>query len=130
MAKQNFIRKFASDGEYNDFKASSAFTRPNVSGVSNESDKKLYYNSLYAVTGVTLDQATATTTVGTDVTLTATVAPENAINKKVTWSVDDETIGTVADGVFSPLAAGNAVVTVTTDDGGYTATCNITVNEE
>lgn len=129
MAKQNFIRKFASDDAYNAFKASSAFTRPNVSGVSNETDKKLYYNSIYAVTGVSLDITATAATVGTDVTLTATVAPENALNKKVTWSVDDETIGTIADGVFTPLAAGNAVVTVTTEDGGYTATCDVTVNE-
>ena len=60
-------------------------------------------------------------------TLTATVAPADATNKTVTWSSSDDTIATVADGVVTGVAAGTATITVTTQDGGFTDTAEITV---
>ncbi|NLI92998.1 MAG: cell wall-binding repeat-containing protein [Peptococcaceae bacterium] len=82
-----------------------------------------------AVTGVTLNQSTLTLTVGGATgTLTATVAPDNASNKNVTWSSSDTTIATVANGVVTPVAAGTATITVTTEDGSKTATCTVTIN--
>ena len=84
--------------------------------------------STVAVTGVALDQKTLTLTAGGETaTLTATVAPENATNKNVTWTSDDEDVATIADGVVTPLAAGTATITVTTEDGEFTVSCVITV---
>ena len=82
-----------------------------------------------AVTGVTLDQNTASVAEGNTVTLTATVAPSNAANKTVTWSTSDPSIATVSNGVVTGVAAGTATITVTTADGGHTATCTVTVTE-
>ena len=83
-----------------------------------------------AVAGVTLDQETLTLTVGgADGTLTATVAPANASNKKVSWTSSDEDVATVDNGVVTPVAAGAATITVTTEDGSFTDTCTVTVND-
>ena len=76
---------------------------------------------------VTLDQTEATIHVQETVTLTATVLPENATDKSVTWSSSDEAIATVAEGVVTAVAEGTATITVTTTDGGLTATCAVTV---
>lgn len=81
-----------------------------------------------AVTGVSLDQTTLEMTVGdADVTLVATIEPADAANKDVTWASDDDGVASVADGVVTAVGAGNATITVKTNDGGYTATCNVTV---
>ena len=79
------------------------------------------------VTGVTLSQTTAEITVGGDtLTLTATVAPENATDKTVKWTTSDEKIATVVDGVVTAVAAGE--VTITVKAGDQSATCKVTVN--
>lgn len=81
-----------------------------------------------AVSGVTLDKTTLILTVGRTETLVATVAPDDATDKSVTWASDDETIATVDNtGKVTALAAGTAIITVTTVDGGKTATCDVTV---
>ena len=80
------------------------------------------------VTEVTLDKTELTLTEGETETLTATVRPDNADNKKVTWSSDKTEIATVdGAGRVTAVKAGEAVVTVTTEDGGKTATCKVTV---
>ena len=82
-----------------------------------------------SVTGVTLDKTTATLDIDQSITLTATVAPENATNKAVTWASDKTDVATVdANGKVTAVAAGTANITVTTQDGGKTATCVVTVN--
>ena len=81
-----------------------------------------------SVTGVTLDKATMALTVGGTGTLTATVAPEDATNKDVTWSSSDTAVVTVDNsGVVTAVAVGTATITVTTVDGEQTATCTVTV---
>ena len=80
-----------------------------------------------AVTGVSVSPTSDSITVGEDLTLTATVEPENATNKTVTWSSSEATVATVEDGVVTGVSAGNATITVTTEDGGFTATCDVTV---
>ena len=80
------------------------------------------------VTEVTLDRTELTLTEGEAETLTATVKPDNADNRKVTWSSDKTEIATVdGAGKVTAVKAGEAVVTVTTEDGGKTATCKVTV---
>ena len=80
------------------------------------------------VTDVTLDKTELTLTEGETGTLTATVKPDNADNRKVTWSSDKTEIATVGgDGRVTAVKPGEAVVTVTTEDGGKTATCKVTV---
>ena len=81
-----------------------------------------------SVTEVTLDRAELTLTEGETETLTATVKPDNADNRKVTWSSDKTEIATVdGAGRVTAVKAGEAVITVTTEDGGKTATCKVTV---
>jgi len=80
------------------------------------------------VTGVTVSPTSDSIAVSETLTLTATVAPEDATNKAVTWGTSDDTIATVSDaGVITGVAAGTATITVTTVDGSYTATCEVTV---
>ena len=80
------------------------------------------------VTEVTLDKTELTLTEGGTETLTATVRPDNADNRKVTWSSDKTEIATVdGAGKVTAVKPGEAVVTVTTEDGGKTATCKVTV---
>ena len=80
-----------------------------------------------AVSSVTLDQPTLTLTAeGDTATLTATVLPDNATDKTVTWSSDNEAVATVVDGVVTPVAKGTATITATA--GGKSDTCVVTVN--
>lgn len=80
------------------------------------------------VTDVSLDRTELTLTEGETETLTATVKPDNADNKKVTWSSDKTEIATVdGAGKVTAVKPGEAVITVTTEDGGKTATCKVTV---
>ena len=84
-----------------------------------------------AVTGVTLDrEALELQLGGTEETLHAAVTPGNATNRNVIWKSDNESVVTVgADGKLSAVSAGSATVTVTTEDGGFTAACKVTVSE-
>lgn len=60
--------------------------------------------------------------------ITATIFPENATNRNISWSSSDESIVTVdKDGYVTGVSEGEATVTVTTEDGGKTAKCHITV---
>ena len=82
-----------------------------------------------AVTGISLDRNSMTMIVGTaDVPLNATITPANAANKNVSWNSSNTSVATVdANGNVHAVASGTAVITVTTEDGGFTDTCNVTV---
>jgi len=89
------------------------------------------YKDPISVTGVTLDKETASVVVGATTPLVATVAPEDATNKAVTWSSGTPAVATVsADGTVTGVSAGEAVITVTTTDGSKTDTCTVTVTAE
>ena len=79
------------------------------------------------VTAVTLNSTSFLLTEGETASLTATVSPDNADNKKVIWSSSDGSVASVSNGTVTALKAGTADITVTTDDGGKTATCSVTV---
>ena len=84
-----------------------------------------------AVTSVELDADEMTLKVGDEGQLQATVAPENAANKSVTWSSSNESVATVEqNGKISAVGVGEATITVTTTDGGKTATCKVIVNKK
>ena len=80
------------------------------------------------VTEVTVSEVNKTVIAGTAFNLTATVLPENATNKAVTWSSDQTDIATVdASGKVTTHKTGTATVTVTTADGSKSATCLVNV---
>ena len=84
-----------------------------------------------AVTGVKLAFTALTQKIGTSFTLVATIEPANATNKTVTWSSSNSTVASVTNmGVVQAKSAGTADITVTTADGGHTATCSFTVTAE
>mgnify|MGYP002437589183 CR=1 FL=1 len=84
--------------------------------------------SVVAVTGVKLSAIGIELPVGGSKRLSATITPSNATNKDVTWSSDNTSVAAVnASGLITAKDEGTATVTVRTDDGGYTATCKITV---
>lgn len=78
-----------------------------------------------AVTEVKITSTVTEVTVGKTITLTATVLPENATNKTVTWTSSDTAIATVKDGVVTGVAAGTAKITAKA--GEKTAAVDVTV---
>ena len=106
------------------------FIATDKAGNVTEKTVNVYYNDkVISVTGVSLNESSITLDVGGSKTLAATVTPENATNKKVRWTSDNETVATVSeDGVVTAVAGGTAVITATTHDGLFTATCTVTVN--
>ena len=83
------------------------------------------------VTGVVLDHRELKADIGQTVTLTATVLPAEAANPKVSWeAVPEGFVELTADGALctvKAVKAGKAAVLVTTEDGGFTAICTVTV---
>ena len=82
-----------------------------------------------AVTGVTLDKTELTLALGETATLVATVAPEDAVDKSLVWTSNGKAVSVDSVGVIKADTVGTATITVTTVDGGYTATCKVTVPE-
>ena len=132
--------EFGEDTTYNKT-ANSANDTAFVVNVCNPSQQKVYsfcYGAGYdrevftgiqtvAVTGVSLNASSGELTVNGQTTLTATVVPANATNKTVTWTSSAPTVATVVNGVVTALNVGTAVITATTEDGGFTATYSLTV---
>ena len=88
---------------------------------------KVTVNAPTPVSGVTLDKSLIVLDVNGTESLTATVAPDDASNKAVTWTSSDSSIVAVDEsGTVTMKARGAAVVTVTTADGGKTASCTVT----
>jgi uncharacterized protein YjdB len=80
------------------------------------------------VTGISFKRDTVTIKVNGHSQLFAMVAPTNATNKKVTWMSSDPLVATVNDhGKATGVSVGTAVITATTVDGTFTATCTVTV---
>jgi hypothetical protein len=80
------------------------------------------------VTDVSLD-ASASCGVGKTIQLTATIEPSNASNLAVTWATSDSTVATVSQtGLVTGVRVGNAVISITTNDGSFSAYCALTVD--
>ncbi len=84
--------------------------------------------TVIAVTSVSLGKNTLSIKKGESAILIATVKPSNATNQSVKWSTSNSNV-TVSNGEVTGKAVGTSVVTVTTDDGGYTAQCTVNVAE-
>lgn len=83
-----------------------------------------------AVSAITVNPTTAAVKPGATVTLSATVTPEDATDKTITWSSSDEKVATVDGGKVTGVAEGTATITATTKSGDKTATCTVTVSED
>ena len=83
------------------------------------------------VTGVSLSSNNITLEEGQTKLLYETVSPSNATNKNVSWESSDTSVVTVNNtGKITAVKAGTATITVTTQDGGFTATCSVNVTEK
>jgi formylglycine-generating enzyme len=84
-----------------------------------------------SVTGITLNKTAVSIIKENTIQLTATVSPSNAANTEIAWASSNSAVATVStSGLVTGVASGSATITVTTDDGGYTAKCTVTVNAE
>ena len=93
--------------------------------------RPVYGEPVIPVESITIDKTEMTLSIGETSAISATVYPDNATNKKVSWSSSDETVATVSSsGVVTGVAVGSAIITVRTSDGGKTATCSVTVKDD
>ena len=83
------------------------------------------------VTGLTLSDKSVTVNIGSTKTLTETILPSNANNKKVTWISSNEGIATVnSSGKITPVAPGTCVITcVSQENGNAAAACSVVVQQ-
>lgn len=83
------------------------------------------------VTGVTLDKESASLRIGEEtLQLNAVVEPSDASDKSLLWTSSEAGVASVSEtGLVTPLAPGETVITVTTVDGEFSATCTVTVTQ-
>ena len=90
--------------------------------------RAVYGDPVVSVTGVSLNQTQMSVNVGSSKTLVATVTPSDATNKSVTWSSSYPSVATVdSNGNVTGVKAGSAIIKVTTVDGNFSASCQVTV---
>ena len=83
------------------------------------------------VTEVGLNKTSTTLIEGETETLVATVMPENATDKSVVWESGNESAATVSqEGLVTAVGEGKATITVKTNDGGFSASCEVTVKKK
>lgn len=83
------------------------------------------------VTGITLDQENISfSDIGASVQLTATILPTDADNQTVIWKSSDTSVATVKDGKVTCTGYGTAIITATSEEGEYVATCNVTATKK
>lgn len=105
-----------------------ATSKDNSSVYAEKSVTVTYKIASVSVTGVSLSKSVVFLAVGESETLVATVAPERATDRSVTWESSNKNVATVnQNGTVKAVAAGSAVIGVRTNDGGFTARCNLTV---
>ncbi|MEG1622257.1 MAG: Ig-like domain-containing protein [Alistipes sp.] len=84
--------------------------------------------SAIPVTGISLNKTTLTLKIGETETLIATVTPENAGDKHVSWYSNNVAVATVADGLVTAVSSGN--VTITAEAGAFSATCAVVITAD
>lgn len=78
------------------------------------------------VTSVSINQTSADLLVGETLQLTATVLPDNATDKTVTWTTSNADVASVDNGLVTAMTAGDAIITASSGD--YSATCTVNVS--
>ncbi len=105
-----------------------ATSKDNSSVYAEKSVTVTYKIASVSVTGVSLSKSVLSLAVGESETLVATVVPERATDRSVTWESSKKNVATVnQNGTVKAVATGSAVIRVRTNDGGFTARCNLTV---
>ncbi len=95
-----------------------------------ETEPEYFVRGDIAVTGVTVDPSSVILGIGKTQQLTAKVFPADATNQNVSWDSSDYGMATVnSSGLVSAVAPGFATITATTEDGGHSDTCFVTVSE-
>lgn len=119
-----YLKQFSSHSDYEAYIASEDKVLPNVS-ICVDTPNEVHYNQVIRVQGVSLNKSELSLVKGDSETLVATVIPSDAGNKSVTWSSSNGSVFTVnSNGLVTAVGdSGNASITVTTVDGGYTAQC-------
>ena len=122
------VAKVASDGTVSAIKAGKATIT--VTTVDGGYKATCTVTVLQHVTGIKLAQSSVSIAKGKTASVTPTVLPSDASNKNVTWSSSNKAVATVtASGQIKALSCGETVITATTADKGYKATCVVTVYE-
>ena len=117
------------DGRVTALKAGSAIiTVRTVDGGKTASCSVVIKAKKIPVQSVSLNRTSLELTEGDEVSLVASVNPDNATDKSVTWSSSNESVARVTDGRVTALRAGSAIITVRTVDGGKTASCSVSVS--
>lgn len=81
-----------------------------------------------SVTGITLDKSSTALMVGESQILLSSISPTDATNKNIIWTSSNTDVVIVDEtGAIYPISEGNAIITATAEDGGYTATCSVNV---
>lgn len=132
--KSEFLDTGSNQSAYNraisvleDIEASTSQVRDALAAVE-EMEEAPAADDMVAVSGVSLSRSSLEMAVGQSYRLTATLRPSDAANLKLSWSSSKPAVADVDnDGRVEALAAGTATITVTTEDGGYQASCTVTV---
>ena len=92
---------------------------------------KVTVSDTVAVRTITLSDQSVRIAEGKTFQLEAEVLPENATNKKISWTSSDETVATVdQSGLVTGIVAGTAIITAVTQDGGRQITCSVSVTKD
>ena len=82
------------------------------------------------VISISLSENTLELKVGDEAGIEATIFPDNATNKKISWSSSNESVATVGpDGIVEAVSTGTAFITAMSEDSGVSAKCEITVKD-
>lgn len=104
--------------------------RKKVKAPDSEIDEDSGDGETVPVTGVSLNKDTLELEVDGAEQLIVSIEPEYAANQNVVWESDDTDVATVDEsGNVFAIAAGTTIISVTTEDGGFTAECEVTVSE-
>ena len=121
-----YLKKFENHAAYE--AAESGLILPNVSLCVSENE--VHYKPIVKVSGVSLNKNSLSLNTGASETLVATVVPNDATDKSVTWSTSDSGVATVSQsGLVTAVATGSCTITVATTDGGFIAQCSTTISD-
>ena len=129
-SSNNQVATVDANGNVQALKAGDAWIKA-VSVDNTEAKDSCKVTVIQPVTGITISQPTIQfTNIGENIQLEATVLPEDASNKEVTWTSSNESVCMVANGMVVATGYGTAVVMAITKDGGFMASCSVIVEKE